>query len=102
MCDLVIDLHEEGPAWPEAEVPTLVITPASASLAMDLLDALRSRGLAFAFTSGAPEGSLVGELGKRGRAALSIEVPARLPETERVELLLAALGEALRILGSPP
>jgi predicted deacylase len=95
--DLTIDLHEEGPAWEEADLPTLVVTPASAAFALDLLDALSNRGVTFTFTGGAPAGSLIGELGRTGRSALVVEIPARLPEAERVRLNLLVVEEALRV-----
>lgn len=97
--DLVLDLHEEGLAWPEADLATLVVAPAAASFAMDLLEALEGSGARFAFTGGAPDGSLVGELGRRGRRALVVEVPARLPQAERVRLHLLVVEAALGQLG---
>jgi predicted deacylase len=96
--DLVLDLHEEGSAWGEADLPTLVVSPAAAAFAMDLLDTLAARGIHFAFTGGAPAGSLVGELGALGRQALVVEVPARLPREERVRLHVLVVEEVLHLL----
>jgi predicted deacylase len=96
--DLVLDLHEEGGAWPEADRPTLVVAPAASAFALDLLEALPpSEG--FAFTGGAPAGSLVGELGRLGRRALVVEVPARLPLEARIALHRQVVEAALRLLG---
>ena len=97
--DLVLDLHEEGPLWPEPDLATLVVSPPAAAFAMDLLEALEARGGRFAFTGGAPDGSLAGELGRRGRQALVVEVPARLPRAEGVRLQLLAVEAALGQLG---
>ncbi|MDR3673607.1 MAG: succinylglutamate desuccinylase/aspartoacylase family protein [Holophaga sp.] len=97
--DLVLDLHEEGPLWPEPDLATLVVSPPAAGFAMDLLEALEGRGGRFAFTGGAPDGSLVGELGKRGRRALTVEVPARLPRAERIRLHLLVVEVALGQMG---
>jgi predicted deacylase len=97
--DLVIDLHEEGNAWPEADLPTLVFDPPAAELVFDLLEMPELRSLGFAFTGGSPSGSLEAELGKAGRKALLVEAPARLPEAERVSLDLRAIEGALRLLG---
>jgi len=96
--DLVLDLHEEGYAWAEADLPTLVVSAAAAEMAMDLLELLAERGFHFAFTGSAPEGSLVGELAKRGKAALGVEVPARFPEDERIALHLAVFEAAEQVL----
>jgi predicted deacylase len=96
--DLVLDLHEEGAAWKEADRPTLVVSPASASFALDLLEALERSGVRFAFTGGAPAGSLVGELGALGRKALVVEVPARLGRAERVALHLRVVEAVLGLL----
>jgi predicted deacylase len=93
--DLVLDLHEEGSAWLEADLPTLVVSPASSAFAMDLLEALDAKGLHFAFTGGAPAGSLVGELGTRGRKALVMEVPARSSLEERIRMQLLVVEVAL-------
>ena len=97
--DLVLDLHEEGPLWPEPDLATLVVSPPAAGFAMDLLETLEGRGGRFAFTGGAPEGSLVGELGKRARQALVVEVPARLPSARRIQLHLLVVQAALDQLG---
>ncbi|HRZ64291.1 MAG TPA: succinylglutamate desuccinylase/aspartoacylase family protein [Spirochaetia bacterium] len=97
--DLVLDLHEEGGAWDEADLPTLVLTEAAAELALELVEELRDLGMPFDFVRGAPEGSLAGELGGRGRAALVVEAPARLPLEERVRVHLAAVRGALGLLG---
>lgn len=97
--DLVLDLHEEGLAWPEPDLATLVVSPAASGFAMDLLEALEARGARFAFTGGAPAGSLVGELGRLGRQALVVEVPARLPRAERIRLHLLVVEVALDQLG---
>lgn len=96
--DLVLDLHEEGPAWQEADLATLVVAPAASAFAMDLLEALDRRGAPFAFTGGAPGGSLAGELGRLGRRALVVEVPARLPQAERIRLHLLVVEQALALL----
>lgn len=97
-CDLVIDLHEEGLAWSEADTQTFVFTPAASGLALDLVEALDEAGTSFAFTGGAPKGSLAGELGRLGQSAIVAEVPARLPLEARVSLHLALVEGALRIL----
>jgi len=97
--DLVLDLHEEGGAWGEADLPTLVLSPAAAGLALDLVEALRDSGMPFAFAGGAPAGSLAGELGRLGRRALVVEVPARLSGQDRVRMQLAVVEAALRLLG---
>jgi predicted deacylase len=96
-CDLVVDLHEEGLAWLEADRPTLVGSPAAAPLVLGMVEALSEEG--FAFTGGSPAGSLVAELGRLGRRAITVEVPARLGEAEREALILAALAAALEGLG---
>ena len=97
--DLVLDLHEEGPAWTELDLATLVVAPAASAFAMELMEALQEQDVQFAFTGGAPRGSLVGELGRLGRQALVVEVPARLPRSERVLLHLQVAEMALRLLG---
>jgi predicted deacylase len=97
--DLVLDLHEAGTAWPEAELPTLVVSPAAAAFALELLEHLNTRSPRFAFTGGAPAGSLVGELGAADRKALVVEVPARLPLRQRLALHRRVLEAALRLLG---
>lgn len=97
--DLVLDLHEEGGAWAEADLATLVVAPAASAFAMELLEQLERAGAPFAFTGGAPAGSLVGELGRLGRRALVVEVPARLPRAERVRLHLLVAERALGLLG---
>jgi predicted deacylase len=97
--DLVLDLHEEGSAWLEADLPTLVVSPATSAFTMDLLEALNRQGIRFAFTGGAPAGSLVGELGTLDRKALVVEVPARLPEAERVRMHRLVVEVALGLLG---
>jgi predicted deacylase len=95
--DLVIDLHEEGLAWPEANKPTIVINSASADLVFRLLEDPALSG--FGFTGGAPEGSLVAELGAIDRPAFTVEVPARLPAEERIGLHLRVVTAALGLLG---
>lgn len=97
--DLVLDLHEEGALWPEPDLATLVVSPPASAFAMDLLEALEQRGGKFAFTGGAPAGSLAGELGRLGRQALVVEVPARLPRGERIRLHLLVVETALGQLG---
>lgn len=97
--DLVLDLHESGSAWQEADTPTLVLSPAAAAFALDLLQRLNRRRPAFAFTGGAPAGSLVGELGTAGHQALVVEVPARLPLRQRLALHRRVVEAALRQLG---
>jgi predicted deacylase len=97
--DLVLDLHEAGAAWPEADVPTLVVTPAAASFALDLLEELNHRTPRFSFAGGAPAGSLAGALGAAERKALVVEVPARLPLTQRVSLHRRVIETALGLLG---
>jgi predicted deacylase len=96
--DLVLDLHEAGAAWAEADVPTLVMTPGAASLAMQLLEHLNQRPPRFTFTGGAPAGSLVGALGAADRQALVVEVPARLPLQQRLALHRRVVEAALRLL----
>jgi predicted deacylase len=97
--DLVLDLHEAGAAWQEADVPTLVVSPAAAPFALDLLERLNRRRPAFTFTGGAPAGSLVGELGAVERKALVVEVPARLPARQRLALHRRVIEGALGLLG---
>ncbi len=97
--DLVIDLHEEGLAWAEADLPTIVFSPPAAALVMDLVQAASAAGRDFVFTGGAPAGSLVGELGRAGRKAILVEVPARLPLEERTRLHLAVIEACLVLLG---
>jgi predicted deacylase len=97
--DLVLDLHEEGAAWPEADLPTLVVSPAAAAFTLDLLEALNTRSPRFTFTGGAPAGSLAGALGAAQRQALVVEVPARLPLQDRLELQRRVLAAALGLLG---
>jgi predicted deacylase len=96
--DLVLDLHEEGSAWLEADLPTLVVSPAAAAFALELLETLEARGCPFAFTGGAPAGSLVGELGTLGQKAMVVEVPARLSRDERVRMHLLVVEAALGLL----
>ena len=95
--DLVIDLHEEGLAWPDADMPTLVTNDEAAGIVLDALDALAPRG--FAVAGGSPEGSLCAELGRIGKAAITIEVPMRLPPEERLKLHLLALRVIFETLG---
>lgn len=97
--DLVFDLHESGAAWPESDQPTLVVSPAAASFALELLEALERRGARFAFTGGAPAGSLVGELGARDRKAFVVEIPARYPMSKRVRLHRLVVETACGLLG---
>jgi len=96
--DLVLDLHEAGPAWPEGDAPALVVSPAAAAFALELLEALNTRTPRFTFTGGAPAGSLVGELGIADRQALVVEVPARLPLRQRLALHRRVIETALRLL----
>lgn len=100
--DLTVDLHEEGLAWTEADRPTLVISPAAAELAMDLVDRLGLEGIQLAFTGGSPAGSLVAELGRRGRRALTVEIPASLPLEERTRLQLSLVAALEGLLGLAP
>lgn len=97
--DLVVDLHEEGRAWTEADLPTLVFSPPASALVLDLVEALATEGQPFAFTGGSPEGSLVAELGKRARPALTVEVPARLSLGERASLHLGVIAAIEGLLG---
>jgi len=97
--DLSIDLHESGWAWTEADSPSLVLSPAAAPFALELLEALDGKGAPFAFTGGAPYGSLVWALGAKGRAAIGVEAPARLSEAERIALHLAVVRESATLLG---
>ncbi len=97
--DLVLDLHEAGSAWQEADVPTLVVSPAAAPFALDLLERLNRRKPTFSFTGGAPAGSLVGELGAVNRQALVVEVPARLSLRQRRTLHRRVVETALSLLG---
>lgn len=97
--DLVLDLHESGTAWQEADVPTLVLSPAAAPFALDLLQRLNRRRPSFAYTGGAPAGSLVGELGNAGRTALVVEIPARLPLRQRLALHRRVVEASLDQLG---
>ncbi|MFZ4615523.1 MAG: hypothetical protein ACOYM2_04890 [Rectinemataceae bacterium] len=106
--DLVVDLHEEGPAWLESDRPTLVTNAQSAAIALSALEGMDGAaggagvGLSeagFAFTGGAPQGSLNYELGKVGTAALTVEVPARLPLPERLGLQSLAVSALLAALG---
>ena len=97
--DLVLDLHEEGSAWSEADLPTLVVSPAASAFALDLLEILNLRTPHFAFTGGAPAGSLVGFLGTAGQKALVVEVPARLPLRERLAMQERVIETALTLLG---
>lgn len=97
--DLVLDLHEEGGAWPEADRPTLVVAPPAAAFAMDLLETLAGQGPTFAFTGGSPAGSLTGTAGDHGVRAMTVEVPSRLPCRERVALHLRVVEAALAQLG---
>ena len=76
--DLVLDLHEEGEAWPETDAPDPGLHAAAAAFVLELLAALPPEDR-FAFTGGAPAGSLVGELGREGRQALVVEVPRPAP-----------------------
>ena len=96
--DLVLDLHEEGSAWSEADLPTLVVSPAASAFALALLETLNLRTPHFAFTGGAPAGSLVGALGAAGQKALVVEVPARLPLEERVAMQERVIETALALL----
>ena len=96
---LVLDLHEEGGAWAEADLPTLVISPAAAGLALEMVDASRAGRFPLAFTGGPPKGSLVWALGERGAAAMAVEAPARLAEADRIALHLAVVEAALRLMG---
>ncbi len=97
--DLVLDLHESGAAWPEGDQPTLVVSPAAAPFALELLEALERKGTRFAFTGGAPAGSLVGELGARDRKAFVVEIPARYPLNRRVRLHRLVVETACALLG---
>jgi predicted deacylase len=97
--DLVLDLHEEGGAWTEADEPTLVIAPPAASFALELLETLANRKPAFTFTGGSPAGSLTGTAGDAGIRAMTVEIPVRLPFPERVELQLRVVEAALAQLG---
>lgn len=97
--DLVFDLHESGEAWPESDRPTLVVSPAAAPFALELLEALERRGAPFAFTGGAPAGSLVGELGARERNAFVVEIPARYSMGKRVRLHRLVVETACGLLG---
>lgn len=97
--DLVLDLHEAGAAWPEADVPTLVISPSSAPFALTLLEVMRTDGLPFAFTGGAPAGSLVAVLEARRQQAITVEVPARWRLSKRVRVHRRVVEAALHLLG---
>jgi len=97
--DLVLDLHEEGRAWTEADLPTLVLSPAASTFAMALLETLEARGIRFAFTGGAPAGSLVGELGNLGRMAMVVEVPARWSLQRRIRTHRLVVEAACAQLG---
>ncbi len=102
--DLVLDLHEEGLAWLESDRPTLVTNAQSAAIALAALEGSDGEGkglseAGFAFTGGAPHGSLNHELGQVGTAAVTIEVPARLPLPERLELQTMAVTALLSALG---
>lgn len=97
--DLVLDLHEEGRAWTEADLPTLVLSPAASAFAMALLEALEARGIRFAFTGGAPAGSLVGELGNLGIKAMVVEVPARWSLKRRIRTHRLVVEAACAQLG---
>lgn len=97
--DLVLDLHEEGLAWTEADLPTLVLSPAASAFAMALLEALEARGIRFAFTGGAPAGSLVGELGNLDRMAMVVEVPARWSLKRRIRTHRLVVEAACAQLG---
>lgn len=63
------------------------------------MEALATDSQPFAFTGGSPEGSLVAELGKRARPALTVEVPARLSLGERASLHLGVIAAIEGLLG---
>jgi len=95
----VLDLHEEGGAWTEADLPTLVVSPPASAFAMALLEALEARGIRLAFTGGAPAGSLVGELGNLEKKALVMEVPARWSLKRRIRMHRRVVEAACDLLG---
>lgn len=97
--DLVFDLHEAGETWTEGDRPTLVVSPAAAPFALELLEALERKGARFAFTGGAPAGSLVGELGALGRQAMVVEVPGRYSLHRRIRLHRLVVETACALLG---
>ncbi|MEI6386564.1 MAG: succinylglutamate desuccinylase/aspartoacylase family protein [Spirochaetota bacterium] len=103
-CDLVVDLHEEGLAWLESDRPTLVTNARSAAVALSALEGSDRPGnglsnAGFAFTGGAPRGSLNHELGLVGTAAVTVEVPARLALHERLRLQSLAVTALIAAMG---
>lgn len=97
--DLVFDLHEAGETWTEGDRPTLVVSPTAAPFALELLEALERKGTRFAFTGGAPAGSLVGELGALDRQAMVVEVPGRYSLNRRIRLHRLVVETACALLG---
>lgn len=97
--DLVLDLHEEGLAWPELDMPTLVTNEAGAPLLLDIIDEL---GRVFSYTGGAPTGSLNAALEAVAVPDITIEVPMSYPLDRRLALVDLALSAAMHRLGLTP